>query len=254
MDVGRGRQRAYSDLLTGLIDLGPTTAADRFDELLEQAREDGRIDDDTARVLKWWQREAVRAQGDHLLTTAPALLAALDEAQSDAIESAAAAQSAWTTAVATPPAPSPAPAPAPAEMKARASGARHAAPPDAPSPTAVAPAGRSDIPGLDAPADTPLFDQVVAVRDAPPSVNAAASASAPAPAPAQAPAPAPAPAVVSTLVTAPIADGASPAPESEQPNAQVLDSAAPARRRRLLVAGLTVISDGNPLSSIADPP
>lgn len=300
MNAGRGRQRAYSDLLTGLIDLGPTTASDRFDDLLTQARAAGQISDDTARVLRWWQREALRAQADHVLTTAPTLLAALDQASGEALESAHRAERSWEQATGgsgpvseaadhvttSPNVPSATTSAAEESAKAReststqkTSSAQESA---TPQPSL---AGRHR--GIEDEADTPLFDQMLAVHDPAPKTHTGVVTSTiliPDVAPqvseflgaeptlVQSPrvdatpdfAPDPTTRVTiadrllpADAVTVESPAGAPLTPTQEpvtEPVADVLDIAVSARRRRLLVAGLTVINEELNRSLIADPP
>ena len=60
----RSREAAYADLVTGLVDARVDVASERFDAELEAAEASGRLDPATARLLRWWQRESVRAVTD----------------------------------------------------------------------------------------------------------------------------------------------------------------------------------------------
>jgi hypothetical protein len=233
VDEGRGRQRAYADLLTGLIDLGPTGATDRFDALLDQARSAGLIDTDTARVLRWWQRESLRAQADHILATAPSMLTALDAAQAQAHESADLAEEAWERARADAPAPSAAAAPATASTPTTS-----AAPSEAPQDDGVEGSigGRHRArPHAETIDDTPLFAEVLADNHVVPGSNE----------------PITPPATGSDLPFEVVSGVAESATASD---AQIVDLDAPVRRRRLLVAGLTVIDADRSVLPLADPP
>ena len=76
----RSRESAYADLVAGLLDVRADPATDRFDAELAAAEEDGRIDPQTAKVLRWWQREALRALVDHARTVVPPTMLAIEQA------------------------------------------------------------------------------------------------------------------------------------------------------------------------------
>src|SRR5438034_5526177 len=74
----RSRESAYADLVAGLLDVRTDLATDRFDAELSAAEDDGRIDPQTAKVLRWWQRETLRALVEHARAVVPPTLLALE--------------------------------------------------------------------------------------------------------------------------------------------------------------------------------
>jgi hypothetical protein len=87
--------------VAAVLALRADAASDRFDALLAELTAGGLLDPAAARELRWWQRESVRAVGDHLVDTVPASLVALDRAKAAALEATAMADQAWN--LATPP-------------------------------------------------------------------------------------------------------------------------------------------------------
>jgi hypothetical protein len=81
-----------------VLALRADAASDRFDALLAELTAGGLLDPAAARELRWWQRESVRAVGDHLVDTVPASLVALDRAKAAAVEATAMADLAWNLA------------------------------------------------------------------------------------------------------------------------------------------------------------
>jgi hypothetical protein len=81
--------RAYSDLVGGLLDARDDPATARFDAELATAVERGDVSDDTARRLKFWQRASLRALTDHTRTVLPTALGALEASRREARENAA---------------------------------------------------------------------------------------------------------------------------------------------------------------------
>ncbi|MFZ0322899.1 MAG: hypothetical protein WAN48_02080 [Actinomycetes bacterium] len=75
------RAAAYGDLVAGLLDARDDRATRRFDAELSDAVEDGLVDPDVARRLRWLQRESVHAVVEHARTTVPAALLGLDRAR-----------------------------------------------------------------------------------------------------------------------------------------------------------------------------
>ena len=73
------RSSAYAELITGLLDVRDTSSEMQFDAALAEAESADRIDSDTARLLRWWQRETVRAVVDHAQLVLPATLLALED-------------------------------------------------------------------------------------------------------------------------------------------------------------------------------
>lgn len=96
-------EAAYAELVAAVLTLRADAASDRFDAVLAELTAGGLLDPAAARELRWWQRESVRAVGDHLVDTVPASLVALDRAKAAAVEATAMADQAWT--LATPPQP-----------------------------------------------------------------------------------------------------------------------------------------------------
>jgi len=131
-----GRAAAYSDLVAAIVGARRDPATERFDRELAAAEAAGSLDAATARTLRWWQRESVRAVEDHLAAVLPLVLARIDDAASDAAATVAASADSWVAA----------------------SGATTAAPPHrddrpddpggvlhAPPPTPPGPAGRAAV-------------------------------------------------------------------------------------------------------------
>src|SRR3954470_19495913 len=77
------RSSAYAELVSGLLEARHDAASGRFDAEIAAAEADGRIDERTARVLRWWQRESVRAVVEHARSVIPPALGALDEADEE---------------------------------------------------------------------------------------------------------------------------------------------------------------------------
>lgn len=82
MTSQRSREAAYADLVAGLLDLRTDPATERFDAELAAAEEDGRIDPQTAKVLRWWQRESLRTMVEHASSVVPPTMLALEKAAS----------------------------------------------------------------------------------------------------------------------------------------------------------------------------
>ena len=80
MTSDRSREAAYADLVAGLLDLRTDPATERFDAELAAAEEDGRIDAQTAKVLRWWQRESLRTMVEHARVVVPPTMMALERA------------------------------------------------------------------------------------------------------------------------------------------------------------------------------
>lgn len=92
------RSAAYAELVAGLLEARHDAASARFDTEIAAAEADGRIDERTARVLRWWQRESVRAVVDHARAVIPPALGAIDAADQDAERHNADAAAAWERA------------------------------------------------------------------------------------------------------------------------------------------------------------
>ena len=61
-------------LLQALLSVRSDPATARFDRELEAAAARGEIDAATARTLRWWRRESLRGNSDHLVSVLPHLL------------------------------------------------------------------------------------------------------------------------------------------------------------------------------------
>jgi hypothetical protein len=100
MATRRSREAALSDLVAGLLDARLDPATDRFDSELAAAEQDGRIDGQTAKVLRWWQRESQRALVEHARVVLPPTLLALEQAASGAGREVEASAASWARAAA----------------------------------------------------------------------------------------------------------------------------------------------------------
>jgi hypothetical protein len=233
VDTPAERNAAYAEFLAGLADLREDVATGRFDALIAALEADGRLERGEAARLRYWQRESLRTQADQLVSTASASLAALDRARAAAAASVASADAIWDTV-----------------SDAEPSAAAHSAPTD-PTPT-PSPSDDLDltivlVPSHDSSpideATPPGFDTVDTV-DMVENVE-----SAPVPprgrhrAPAHAAPTAPEPTLDETRQ------------EPNTPSDPVgIAPDPPARRRRLLVAGLTVVDNSDvPPESTAHP-
>jgi len=95
-----GRSTAYADLLSALLALRADPATARFDAELAAAEANGLVDGSVARTLRWWQRESMRGLADHLAAVLPDLLTELLESDRAAAETVRAAQNSWAEATA----------------------------------------------------------------------------------------------------------------------------------------------------------
>jgi hypothetical protein len=90
---------AYAELILALVDARADPATTRFDHELAQAVADRRVDKETARTLRWWQRESVRGVRDHLADVLPPLLDALEDAASRSSMTMQSSEEMWRTAL-----------------------------------------------------------------------------------------------------------------------------------------------------------
>ena len=74
---------AYSDLIAGLLDVRDDVATQRFDAEVAAAVASGHLDPDTARRLRWLQRESVRGLVEHARTAVPAAMLGLEQARAE---------------------------------------------------------------------------------------------------------------------------------------------------------------------------
>ena len=269
-----GRSTAYADLLSALLALRADPATARFDAELAAAEAAGLVDGSVARTLRWWQRESMRGLADHLAAVLPDLLTELLESDRAAAETVRAAQSSWAEATALLPTAAPATSPAPAGPGDPHSAAPvSTAPPTFPTGPHLRPVDDIDdlatgtrpplrkaapSPPGSAPVDVPIVTPGIApgIGDHPVGGH---DSQAPTPAsPALRPGFAPSPGVSSvsppTGAGTPVvraSDGVSSVTSTTAPGAPsdgvpASSTASPptgAPRTRLLVAGLTVLSD-----------
>jgi hypothetical protein len=73
-------ESAYAEAVAALLDATPRDALERFDIELAAAVGAG-LDEETARLLRWWQRESVRAVRDHAAAVIPGVISGLLAAQ-----------------------------------------------------------------------------------------------------------------------------------------------------------------------------
>jgi len=76
--------RAYADLVSGLLDARTDPATGRFDAELDGAVTAGEMSVDVARRLRFWQRASLRALTDYTRTVLPTALGALEASRRDA--------------------------------------------------------------------------------------------------------------------------------------------------------------------------
>ena len=95
----RSRETAYGDVIAGLLDVRVDPASERFDAEIAAAVEEGRIDPQTAKVLRWWQRESIRGLVEHARTVVPATLVALEQSAVGAGAETEASSRSWARAV-----------------------------------------------------------------------------------------------------------------------------------------------------------
>ena len=217
------RSAAFSSLLAAVAGSRRDLASARFDEELAEAEAAGSVDPVVARTLRWWQREALRSVEEHLQSVLPTLLAGLETAERDAAEAVAASAESWAAAtggaVARPTAPRPPDEPDPIGS---VPGPPHATPP---AGGGGASAGDATAPYL-RPVDRAPHDDAHSPR------------------PTRLLRPGFAPAEPPTL-SSPVGPASHASPEGGAPP------------QRLLVGGLTVLTDGashGPRSTVHDRP
>jgi hypothetical protein len=98
MTSQRSREAAYADLVSGLLDLRTDPATERFDAELAAAEDEGRIDPQTAKVLRWWQRESLRTMVEHASTVLPPTMLALERSASGSEREVAVSARSWARA------------------------------------------------------------------------------------------------------------------------------------------------------------
>lgn len=70
-------ESAYAEAIAALLDATPGGALRDFDAALVDAQHAGLLDPETARQLRWLQRESVRAVRDHAAAVLPSLITGL---------------------------------------------------------------------------------------------------------------------------------------------------------------------------------
>ncbi len=96
MALPTGPGPSWADLVTALVSTRTDHATARFDEVLAAAEAAGTIDGPTARTLRWWQRESVRAVTEHVTAVLPATIEQMAAADAAARASLEAAQRSWS--------------------------------------------------------------------------------------------------------------------------------------------------------------
>jgi hypothetical protein len=76
--------RPYADLVAAVLDLRPNLAGQRLDAEVAAAQAAGRLDDETARTLRYWQRAWQRELIEHATAVLPAVLDTLTDAAYEA--------------------------------------------------------------------------------------------------------------------------------------------------------------------------
>lgn len=95
MALPTGPGPSWADLVAAAVSTRTDHATARFDEVLAEAEAAGTIDGPTARTLRWWQRESVRAVAEHVSTVLPGVIELMGEADAAARASVQASESSW---------------------------------------------------------------------------------------------------------------------------------------------------------------
>jgi hypothetical protein len=97
--AGQGAHRdRYAAIVAALIDVRLDEATTRFDAEVAGALAENRIEAETARTLRWWQRASVRAAETYAATVMPGVLAVRDDADARARAEADEAAASWRRA------------------------------------------------------------------------------------------------------------------------------------------------------------
>lgn len=96
MALPTGPGPSWADLVAALVSTRTDHATARFDEVLAEAEAAGTIDGPTARTLRWWQRESVRAVVEHVTAAVPATIELMAAADAAARESVEASERSWS--------------------------------------------------------------------------------------------------------------------------------------------------------------
>ncbi len=91
-------EATYAHLLSALLDAREDAAGARFETILAVAEAGGGISNELVRELRYWQRAAQAAVGEHIRTTLPGLLASLEFAATQAAVDVEEAADAWRRA------------------------------------------------------------------------------------------------------------------------------------------------------------
>ncbi len=98
-----GRAAAFRDLVAALLDARNDYATQEFDKALAGAEADGAIGPAAARLLRWWQRETLRAVVDHATRVLPTAVLAMEQADRTAAQEAEQARESIAAASSTAP-------------------------------------------------------------------------------------------------------------------------------------------------------
>lgn len=88
----------YTAVVDALLRGRTDYAGARYDAAVDAALADHRIDVDTARELRWWQRASARAAQEYAATLIPQVVAACERADADAAAEAAELAGSWQQA------------------------------------------------------------------------------------------------------------------------------------------------------------
>ena len=113
------RRAALADLVGGLLEARQDAAGSRFDAELDALERAGEVSAAAARLLRYWQRATVRAVVDHARLVLPPTLAALAEADEEALRAVADDSETWLRTLTEPGAAARGGSPAPTPLTGR---------------------------------------------------------------------------------------------------------------------------------------
>ena len=93
-----GYPARYAAVVEALLGVRTDHAGARYDAVVDAALAAHRIDLDTARELRWWQRASVQAAQEYAATLLPQVLAACEKADAEAAADAAELATSWQQA------------------------------------------------------------------------------------------------------------------------------------------------------------
>ena len=96
--TGDGYPARYAAVVEALLGVRTDYAGARYDAVVDAALAAHRIDLDTARELRWWQRASVQAAQEYAATLLPHVLAACERADAEAASDAAEIATSWQQA------------------------------------------------------------------------------------------------------------------------------------------------------------